>query len=239
MYCGGIITYRILFLITKNLFRKNKMLVNYYKICDFYKKHNKLFIPRLYTTLKNKDIVKYNITCYLQLILYRSKALLHNLFVSILLKNIIGVSLSIRAHYELAGCLGYLLNKIIKYKSGEIDKNELIKITDKLTLGTKNIQQLKQITSINVITMIKQSDKLLNDIFYDDKNMLMNNYEYLSEFCHPNSYGLIFSANIFKNYIKFHKYSHLNNMYFKLVRYITLSLIPFFLFFDKIKSYYK
>ncbi len=220
----------------KKFFKKYGDSKDLLEITHYLYKHDELFIAELDSNeLEIDDIIGQNVIYYLQVLLHRSKLLLNSFFISILQENFIALTLAIRAHFELTGALGYLLNYLQKYYKNEINYKEIICKLNCLILGKRDSSLYKPFESINILSMIDTTDKLFHRISGDKNKPFRSSYEYLSEFCHPNSYGLIFSSKVKeKRKVIFRKVPKLDQKEFGLSGYILISLPMFFKLYDDI-----
>jgi hypothetical protein len=143
--------------------------------------------------------------------------------------------LNTRAHFEVTGALGYVLNLLGKYYDASKDKEEVQLHLNKLILGRRFGDLKKPFESINVLNLIDEADKVFNRMAKDKVNMLRDAYEWLSEFCHPNSYGLIFKARKkVDRVISFSDVRKLSSDEFANIEYLRLSMPLFFNYYDQI-----
>jgi phosphate starvation-inducible membrane PsiE len=174
-----------------------------YKILeDFineYKKRNiKIIINH---PVKGKRMLGHSAIIYLARISYKSNFLFSGFINSISIKNTAVLLLILRAHIETTASLGYFLYNLKKFYNGEISLNDIDLLLYRLSTGYKDPYYRKEKPaipeSINVLTMIDATDKLLQPIINgatkDDKPF-SKIYTELSEICHLNSLGLIFGT---------------------------------------------
>ena len=140
---------------------------------------------------------------YLARILYKSRMLYLGLIDNISMTNIAVLYLTTRAYLETTAALGYFSYNLTKYYAGEIKYNDINSLLYALFAGSKDEYKRKSSTLIpesrNVLTMINTSDRLLKDFIKDgDKSekLLSDLYTWISDICHPNSYGLLFGLVI-------------------------------------------
>ncbi|NQT60381.1 MAG: hypothetical protein HQ557_15490 [Bacteroidetes bacterium] len=184
------------------------------------------------------DLIASNTLSYLQFQLRRSYSLLLGCCESIGNRNILSSVLTIRAHIEVTGAIGYLLRNLNRYYSEKMTKEELENLLNKLILGRRMGEMRVPFEAVNVLTMIKKSDLLINKMLNEEKkNILFDCYEWLSEFCHTNSYGLISGSTVreprvlqLSDKITTSKKDSSN------VKYISITMPLFFLFFEEIFS---
>ncbi len=170
---------------------------------NYYSAHRERCVEWMEITSKPEAKLGQNGFMYLQLALYRSKALMDGILTSIESRNPLTAFLSARAQLEVTAAVGYFLRKLQHYYDGSINSEELDTTLAALHLGerTKVIERPKQAReAINVITMIQNADKAmkesLSELESEAKPAIMGCYEMLSEYCHPNFSGISMSAEI-------------------------------------------
>jgi len=178
------------------------------------------------------SLIEQNTLFFSQLLLRRSYCTYQAIDNAINYKNFIQLVLCVRSLFELTGSIGYLFGNIRKYSDGEMSKNEVDEILGRLNLGFKPKTKEHPFESINVLTMIDVSDKLLNEQIDDVKNILRDSYNWLSEFCHPNSLGLIFSIEECNNRKIIFRNSAFDDKEFGILGYAPIAIISFFSFYD-------
>lgn len=88
--------------------------------------------------------------------------------------------------------------------------------------------------------MIEHADKLLDSLLPEKKGILKDDYSWLSEFCHPNAYDLYSMVTAKPDRtLRFTQTLERTRSDYKEVEYILQSLIPFFLFYDRIMGMIK
>lgn len=119
--------------------------------------------------------------------LYRTQ----NIFASIFL---------IRANYEVTGMLANIHNNIFRYYAQEITLEEYESILKRYHGGSNmiNCQDREVPKPINTLNGIDSVDKWMTKELTEKNDLFRDNYNYLSEFCHPNFHGLS-SVSSFKN----------------------------------------
>ena len=134
------------------------------------------------------------------MLLYRSKSLLEGSIAALNNKSILTCLLSVRAHFETTGSIGFLLKRLNSYYEGNIDFNRIDDDLLRLTLGATTIEIPDVPKPINVLDMIDAIDHLMNKLIFGgnppDKKMFRTFYEELCDFCHPNFQGTTSGADI-------------------------------------------
>lgn len=184
-------------------------------------------------------LIELNTVLQMQLLLRRSKSLFNAIDNSIRSFNFIQLALCVRAHYEIVGSIGYLFCNLKKYINGEMDVKEIDELLGRMNLGNKQKEKKHPFEPINVLTMIDSADKMLNEYFDNKECILRDSYNWLSEFCHPNCLGLIYSIEeLGKRKVVFRDNSFTREE-FNIAGYANISFPLFFLFYDNVDSLIK
>lgn len=147
---------------------------------------------------------------YIQSALYRSYFLSKGVVDSLNNNNILSGLINVRAHFEMTGALGFLLRKLIQFYNNEISSEKFNECLLRLSLGVKREVEMENVPApINVMTMIDDADKLFKNMSKSKEKIFRNSYDYLSEYCHPNSFGLQLSREI--NKVGVVRFKQLNN----------------------------
>ena len=184
---------------------------DFVKLAEFDKNYKKRFYGYIHFD-KSESFLGYFTTLYLMYSLQKSRDLFRGFIDCINLKNFSLLFLSTRAHLEITGSIAYFLRYLISYYDSKIKFEEIIDLLSRLFEGTKSklLEGTKKYPvsyqAINVLTMLNGADKL----FREKKVKLNENvikiygifgtepircvYELISEFCHPNFPGFIFSV---------------------------------------------
>lgn len=178
-----------------------------------------------------------NAMLILHRVISRSLALALSVRRAIDSKDVIGMCLGIRAHLETTAFLAIVRKKFTKYYEGKISEKDLSDFMKRASLGSKT--QIKGadgfFEAVNVLTAIDTADELLKELGAEDK-FVREEYEYLSEFCHPNFMGLTFGTRLLEKpkgteFISFEDAFLYDARGFAAVMNISLNL--FFEHFDK------
>ncbi|MEK3849913.1 MULTISPECIES: hypothetical protein [Paenibacillus] len=142
----------------------------------------------------------------LQSSLYRSKVLTKGFISSLNDNNPLSSNLNVRAHLETTGLVGYMYKKLNSYYKGNIDLDNLNNSLYKLNLGVKTPGRIGDAPDpINVMTMIDESNAMFRKLSGNKEIDFRMVYDELSEFCHPNSFGLIGSHDIIEGNVVVYK----------------------------------
>lgn len=175
---------------------------------------------------------------YLQLALHRSRALMNGSIDSILISNPLVGFLSTRAHFEVTGGIAYFYKKLNTLYKGIITYDQINDLLHTLIMGAR-IDELVNANApapINVMCFIDAADE-----YYKDKGIVNNNkismfkefYGFLSEYCHPNYYGLGMGCNINNvGTVKYNDLSTLNKDNLVFLNDLLLSCEALFNFYD-------
>ncbi|MDP8211770.1 MAG: hypothetical protein P9X22_00580 [Candidatus Zapsychrus exili] len=171
-------------------------------------------------------------------ILQRSRYLSESLAMCFNHKHQSVAYLAVRAHFEVTGMLVYFYNKIKRFYEKDITYEEMDVVLRRLTLGGRaSAQKLLPSFSkaISVMDFIDEADRLFNSMAKEKKDIYRDRYDYLSEFCHPNNFGLTLGCNIVGwNGRTFAKTQVLEKRDKKeLIRDFNISSILFFSIYDK------
>jgi hypothetical protein len=104
----------------------------------------------------------------------------------------VGAFLATRAHYEMAGLLAYALREIRAWRSGEASRGACEDKIVQLILGRRVVlgdddSVPPTVYAVNALTMLTAVDSVLENKGL--KGEFKASYEWLSEFCHPNSFA--------------------------------------------------
>lgn len=111
---------------TARSFYFNNSLATYRELLSFKKDHLQRMIGGMDSrNLAPDDLIGQNTVLYLQMLLRRSLRLLMGCLLSVRNKNHLSAILNVRAHFEVTGAIGYLLENLVKYYSKEMRKEEI------------------------------------------------------------------------------------------------------------------
>ncbi len=132
---------------------------------------------------------------------YRSKMLAKSYIQGLNNENPFTTALSSRAHYETTGVLAFLLKKYRQYLKSDITRNQLETILKSLLWGVMDKWDFPEDTPdpINALKLIDAIDYFMKIKYQKKEKNFRGAYEFLSEICHPNSYGNLLAINIKKS----------------------------------------
>lgn len=108
-------------------------------------------------------------------------------------------ALLVRGIYESVGVLGYICNRIGSQISGNIEFDQLIDDIAFVVVGAKEVTFKDAPDPPNIMTCLQKADKFLNAEFFKKKaDVLVDNYNWLSEWAHPNFLSNNASMRLYK-----------------------------------------
>lgn len=119
--------------------------------------------------------------------------------------------LGARAHYEQAAMLAYAVVTLDRYKAGSLSRDEAssrlvqLHLGHRIDWGVPTDLPRKVEKAVNVLTLIDAVDKLADDGAH--KGKFREDYEFLSEFCHPNLLSRMVSGHMVddvEDLVRFH-----------------------------------
>lgn len=172
---------------------------------------------------------------YIQLALYRSKILLEGSIISANNKNGLSAMLSTRAHYEVTGGLAYFYNKLKNFYNGVITFEQLDESLRRLLLGARLEELTKAPDPINVMSLIDAADNFYKNKIPKKVLMFRESYDFLSEFCHPNCYGITMGCYINSvGIVRYNNSATLSDKDLIFVHYLLMSCSSALGFYDMI-----
>jgi hypothetical protein len=122
-----------------------------------------------------------------QSLLHRAERLMASSGTLLLEKNVYGLALLIRGHYEATALLGYFCNRLESLADGNIKFDDFKWNVADALMGAKHETFSEARPPLNVLTCIEKADKYLDTHFFEEKkNIIQDCYDWLSEFAHPN-----------------------------------------------------
>lgn len=170
-----------------------------------------------------------------QVLLHRAERLLAGTPSMFLDNNVYGLALSVRGHYEVTGVLGYLCSRLESLKAGNIKFQDFARNIASAVLGSKHPQFAKALSPPNILTCIEKADRYLDShLFKEQKGMLRDGYDWLSEFAHPNfcSNCASFNNDNTKRQFVFRHNGETQESDFDLIVYLKISAGLFICLFD-------
>ncbi|WP_427036612.1 hypothetical protein [Cytobacillus pseudoceanisediminis] len=162
---------------------------------------SKSYIKRLEPMApRPKNLIGQNSIVFIQANLFRSKMLVSGYIDGLNNKNPLTTTILVRALYETTGALAYYLKKYNQYLAGELSEEGLNKYLYSLYLGIRDKGPLTEAPDpIGVMSLIDAVDHYLKAKYQIRDSNFRENYEALSEICHPNSFGYMLSHKIDKS----------------------------------------
>lgn len=205
------------------------------RIKEAFNEHEARYIQRIKPLpSKPSRLLGQNGLHYIQLSLFRSKALLEGVVTSVNSGNGLLAMLATRAHFETTGGLSCFFKKLRSFYDSVITYEELDKALFKLILGTRAGEIEKVTESFNVLTMIDTVDEYFTHISPRRVQTFRKTYELLSEYCHPNFSGITIGAQWEKNIgiVGFKQSLELLNEDLAVSSYLLISTTAFLRFYD-------
>jgi hypothetical protein len=144
--------------------------------------------------------------------LVRSNSILQGLSTTLNNHNVLPAYLIVRAHYEVTGGLAFFLKQLQQFKKQVHSEEEFKNILRRMTLGMRKLPDKKdprrsRVPVIdNVLDYIDEADRFMKRTFPKvKKHALRDNYDFLSEFCHPNAFGLMLGRTIAQRTIEYER----------------------------------
>jgi hypothetical protein len=149
--------------------------------------------------------------------------------------NVDGMALCVRAHLETVGALGYLHKRLMSYFRKTIPLSDFHRDVFNQTVGCKHASLAKAPDPKNIMTQLDCADEVIDKELlvkhgFSPRKLLRDDYEYLSEFCHPNfhSNSVAFELNRAKDRFLFRYSGPVRETEFSLIGYLNVSN-PFFI----------
>jgi len=183
--------------------------------------------------IKPKRLLGQNGLHYLQLALYRSKALLEGSIASLNSKNALVGILCTRAHFEVTGGLAYFYKKFNNFYKEKITYTQMEEALHRLTLGSRIGESVNDLTPINVMSLIEAADEFYQNKIPENVSMFKENYDFLSEFCHSNCNGIAMGCDINNaGIVRYNNLSVLKEKDLIFIHSLLMSCISFLDFYD-------
>lgn len=222
--------------------KKHRSSIDFKRLKKFKKDYEKRYFYMMINKRKQGErLLGQNSIKFLLLSLQRSRFMFEGFLDCLKSRQRAIAYLVVRAHFEITELMTYFYKHLRRFYSNEISYNEIDRILCGLTLSGKTFPDKEKLkdrdipNAINVLTLIGEADKLFNSMAKEDKNIFLECYEFLSEFCHPNWLGLTIGSDIvrwdtcvFKKSPKFEKKD-----FGILVSHLCISTHFFFAIYDK------
>jgi hypothetical protein len=169
-----------------------------------------------------------------QALLHRAERLLAGASTMLLENNVYGLALIVRGHYEATAVLGYVCNRLESLKAGNISFDDFALNIACEVLGARHPQFAKAPNPPNILSCIEKADKYLDARFKKKQNMLMDSYNWLSDFAHPNflSHCSAYTIDKANRRFVFRHQGDIQESDFELMVYLELSAGVFIAIFD-------
>ncbi len=204
---------------------------------DCYSEYSSRFIYKMYPMPENTtNLLGRNSMHYIQMALCRSKLLAEGVITALNAKNVLLAMLSARAHLEVTGALAFFFRKLHNYYSNVIPYEILNEALQRLILGSKSFELSGSAPApVNVMTLIDAADEYLGKKGKRDIKNFRENYNYLSEYCHPDFFGITMQSHIDNTGITTYSFfNHLKEQDFTFLKSLLISLSTFFFLYDSI-----
>jgi hypothetical protein len=170
-----------------------------------------------------------------QALLHRAERLLAGAGTMLLESNVYGLALIVRGHYEGTAVLGYVCNRLVSLKAGNIPFEDFALNVAVAVLGARHEQFAKAPNPPNIMTCIERADRYLDLHYFKKKTgMLLDCYNWLSEFAHPNflSNASAYTPDIPNHRFVFWYKGDIQESDFQLITYLEMSAMLFVQLFD-------
>jgi hypothetical protein len=174
-----------------------------------------------------------------QTLLHRSERLLVSSGTMLVDRNVYGLALIVRGHFECSAMLGYFCHRLDSLAAGNIKFEDFEWNVADAVMGAKHETFEKARDPLNVLTCIEKADKYLNKaLFEEKKDMLQDCYDWLSEFAHPNFLSNLsaFALDKQNNQMILRYGGGLRREDFQLLEYLETSAILFGYLFDSFSA---
>lgn len=186
-----------------------------------------------------KKRVEFNCKVLQQILLHRAIHLFEASVIALSYRNVYAMVLCIRGHYEGTASMGYLHQRITSFIEGTLRFDDFEKCVFIQAIGCRHKSLPKIADPKNIMTQLDYADKIVDKLFLDNQDthrgILRDNYEFLSEFAHPNfhSNSVAFGVNKINNCAEFKYDETLKEQEFSLIGYLSISNMIFLWLYDK------
>ncbi|ULO04797.1 hypothetical protein H1230_16735 [Paenibacillus sp. 19GGS1-52] len=104
--------------------------------------------------------------------------------------------LGVRSHFEITGTIAFLYKRLVSFYKGNIDYDTLDRDLHVLSLGARVKEHVDMPDPIGVMDLIDAIDDYFRKLSGIKEKMFRTSYDHLSEFCHPNCFGLFMASEI-------------------------------------------
>jgi hypothetical protein len=171
-------------------------------LAEFATRYDQLHRPTFAVgpTEEGRMAIKDRLTLLQSSITAIARELVQGMLVAIQHGHVFSLFLLTRAHHENTGFLAHALVTYRRYRIGEISADSCRDRLARLGLGRRTgLDRLPEhvnpdtVTAINVLTLIDAVDHVFAD--QRMRGPFRESYEWLSEFCHPNSFALLAASS--------------------------------------------
>ena len=174
---------------------------SFLELNDLYERHDKRHVTKtslseqLSISRDPRELFGYNVAKTCLSLLCRSKALIESSAVCLENGLLLGSLIIIRSHYETTGNIAFLHNRLLSFYNNTIPFETLNNDLQALALGHSDCELTTQIGCKNVMGQIDAVDCFLKKLY---KTAVLDGrwnsdfrleYDYLSNFTHPNFHG--------------------------------------------------
>lgn len=187
--------------------------------------------------------IKGNVFTYRQVLLHRSIHLFEGALHAAVNENPYSMILNIRGHFETTAAIGYFHKQLQSLKDEKITAEMVDKSLCDLMIGSRHKSSLPSASSAkSVLTLLEHADDAAGTADVDEngksKGVLMESYEYLCEFCHPNFFSNSMALEVNKSVPEF-RILHdqpMQDREFAIIGYLSLSGDIFLDLYDQLLS---
>jgi hypothetical protein len=188
-------------------------------------------------TVPERDRAFSNIEVIRQVQLHRAERLMASAGAMITERNVYGLVLLIRGHYESTAILGYLCDRVDSFAKDNVPFGTVILNIAHAMMGGRHERFAKMPDPINILTAIEKADRYFERRDKSlKKGMLADCYGWLSETAHPNfnSSDAALRLNTERAGFEFRHGEALSDEEAELLGYLDISAELFLLFFDEL-----
>ncbi len=185
--------------------------------------------------------MRLKVNCYVtrQVLLHRATYLFDATFAALRNKNAYALALCIQGHYESTATIGYLYKRITSYQHKDISLDDFEDDVFKQIAASKYKSKTDIPDTKNIMTQLDFADKVVDRKLFKLKTgrkaILRDNYEFLSEFAHPNFHSNSIALDVKKgsDSVVFRYDFPLRDIEFSMIGYLSISNEIFVWLFDK------